>query len=549
VLPEIAIPLSKLAGMQRGLRQAASKLAVASNYSGSYGATGLLSDSSACPGSPPEIVSHSFLLPDSDLKAGTHPCGTASTFPSAAHIKMAAASATGSMAGPTFGMRAAVRGSAPAPPVAQPAGPGHIQCRANPQAWGRPTYASCVGHQMSRTPWSAASSVSSAVGAAQAALKHCKRSARGKSTLAAPMVDGPLSEGSMVGFSTPSSQGLALLTGRQGSSWQAIDQRGLEVLLHAKDVVLKLPGRGYDAADCGRLYSAASSPNLPHAEPIWRELLEKKSPVYVEDLAAQLFGDTSASSLWQAFRFATCNRMYFKQVGRKPPVFQPRDAAAVVHRQEVSNARKAREDQLAAWTACYTDAATLEPGERLSLDMLLTAPYVEILNALKAYCCLRETEEQRQLASEALSWVGQYSHPDSAAEVLAQVGFVPPYGTFALERSGLPTVFPQECLSRAESVAASADEDLDEHIRRDFRSHKLFTIDDESTTEIDDGLSVEWLPDGRHRVWVHIADPTRWLEVGDALEQVLRQFKLLLALSWLLAPPVVWQAAFMICVF
>lgn len=36
--------------------------------------------------------------------------------------------------------------------------------------------------------------------------------------------------------------------------------------------------------------------------------------------------------------------------------------------------------------------------------------------------------------------------------------------------------------------------------------------------EVDDGLSVEQLPDGTIRLWVHVADPTRWLAPGSALD-------------------------------
>lgn len=54
--------------------------------------------------------------------------------------------------------------------------------------------------------------------------------------------------------------------------------------------------------------------------------------------------------------------------------------------------------------------------------------------------------------------------------------------------------------------------------RLDLTHLKVYTIDDESTREIDDGLSVEFLPDSQQRLWIHIADPTRWLVPGDELD-------------------------------
>ena len=57
----------------------------------------------------------------------------------------------------------------------------------------------------------------------------------------------------------------------------------------------------------------------------------------------------------------------------------------------------------------------------------------------------------------------------------------------------------------------------DEH-RTDLTHLKVYTIDDESTEEIDDGLSVETLEDGKMRLWIHIADPSALLTPGDELD-------------------------------
>ena len=67
-------------------------------------------------------------------------------------------------------------------------------------------------------------------------------------------------------------------------------------------------------------------------------------------------------------------------------------------------------------------------------------------------------------------------------------------------------------------MVASPPPDPDAHIRVDLTHHSIVTIDDASTTEVDDGLSVEELPGGRRRLWVHVADPSRWLQPGSDLD-------------------------------
>ena len=75
----------------------------------------------------------------------------------------------------------------------------------------------------------------------------------------------------------------------------------------------------------------------------------------------------------------------------------------------------------------------------------------------------------------------------------------------------------------AADLAANQPPDPDKSTRIDLTHHTIVTIDDASTTEIDDGLSAEMLPDGRLRLWVHVADPSRWLQPGDPLDMEARR--------------------------
>ena len=50
-----------------------------------------------------------------------------------------------------------------------------------------------------------------------------------------------------------------------------------------------------------------------------------------------------------------------------------------------------------------------------------------------------------------------------------------------------------------------------------------FSIDDDSTTEVDDALSVQNLPDGGRRIGIHIAAPALAVQPGDAMEKIIFQ--------------------------
>lgn len=62
--------------------------------------------------------------------------------------------------------------------------------------------------------------------------------------------------------------------------------------------------------------------------------------------------------------------------------------------------------------------------------------------------------------------------------------------------------------------------DPDAASRVDLTHLSVYTIDDASTRDVDDGLSVELGQDGQLLLWVHVADPTRWLQPGEQSEEV-----------------------------
>jgi exoribonuclease-2 len=97
------------------------------------------------------------------------------------------------------------------------------------------------------------------------------------------------------------------------------------------------------------------------------------------------------------------------------------------------------------------------------------------------------------------------------------LGLWSPHENLSLRRNQIPVHFPPKVLELAHQRLNSPPPDL--HVDRlDLTHLKVYTIDDESTREIDDGLSLEYLADGSQRLWIHIADPSRWLIPGDELD-------------------------------
>jgi exoribonuclease R len=109
-----------------------------------------------------------------------------------------------------------------------------------------------------------------------------------------------------------------------------------------------------------------------------------------------------------------------------------------------------------------------------------------------------------------------------AFDLLTQIGAFGKHEDIALLRSGFPIHLTEE-EERAAKETEEDDRDPDNilGLRKDLRHLKVYTIDGESTSEIDDGLSVELITksDGskRNRIWIHIADADRWGSMDTAV--------------------------------
>jgi len=113
-----------------------------------------------------------------------------------------------------------------------------------------------------------------------------------------------------------------------------------------------------------------------------------------------------------------------------------------------------------------------------------------------------------------LAWLGAGGARTSALgahAALVSAGRWREHENVAALRARIPLRFSAPLLAAAEELARAPPPDADAGARSDLRGMRSFTIDGAETRDIDDALGAEALGGGVTRVWIHIADPTRWL--------------------------------------
>jgi len=134
-------------------------------------------------------------------------------------------------------------------------------------------------------------------------------------------------------------------------------------------------------------------------------------------------------------------------------------------------------------------------------------------------------------AMQLLSKLVRKRAPQGAFDLLVELGAWTKHEDLALLRSGFPLRFTEAELAVAGRIRNTSGTQRDPDgvlgIRRDMREMKVYTIDSASTSEIDDGLSLEVVrgDDGSakesHRIWIHIADVDRWAD--DELSEIAKK--------------------------
>jgi exoribonuclease II len=277
-----------------------------------------------------------------------------------------------------------------------------------------------------------------------------------------------------------SNRRLAVLERPEGKKhWVAVDDRGQNHTLHPRDLTYTFKGNEYTAREIGALKTEIESYLDPSAlEVAWEFLYEDKTVTDAVAMAELLFSDQSPVCCYAAYILLSEDKLYFKQ---RKDQFEPRTQAQVA---ELKHQLSVEQEKHSRWQGCVDRLKQKMAGEPVELEER-DRPYLEALERLATF---GNEANNRAPALDLLKALDRGSDAEAAFHVLVELGHWQPHENLLVRRKQLPLTFAPQVLDVTQSRLATPPPDLDAASRVDLTHLKVYTIDDESTCEIDDGL-------------------------------------------------------------
>jgi exoribonuclease-2 len=330
-------------------------------------------------------------------------------------------------------------------------------------------------------------------------------------------------KGTLVEFRVQSDRRLGVVDRPDGKTrWFVVDERGQSHSLAPRQFTYTVSGQMYKPGEIPEFLNQVQPYLDPSSlEVAWELLIEDGETVTPDQMANLLFSESAPPQCYAAHCLLSEDKLYFKQKGE---AYEPRSAAQVAERKhqiavESQKAKGQQEFLARVEQALQGEVVEWQRIDRQRLEALekYATLLADVITLKVNYDSLARACPPPTSVLETMNMLGRSATPQGAFQLLIDLGWWGPHENLFLRRSSISVQFPHKVLEVAQERLDFPSTDLDTN-RLDLTHLKVYTIDDESTTEIDDGLSWEVLPDGRERLWVHIADPTRLLVPDDELD-------------------------------
>ncbi|MBD2568603.1 RNB domain-containing ribonuclease [Anabaena lutea] len=332
-----------------------------------------------------------------------------------------------------------------------------------------------------------------------------------------------MDKGTLVEFRVQGDSRLGVVDRPDGKTrWFVVDERGQSHSLAPRQITHTVNGQTYKPSEIANFLEQVKPYLDPSSlEVAWELLVEDGETVTPSQMANLLFSESDAPQCYAAHCLLSEDKLYFKQKG---DAYEPRTATQVAERKhqievETQKAKGQQEFLARVEQALKGEPVEWQRHDRQRLEALekYAVLLADIVRTGVNFDSLARAYPPGVPVLETMNMLGRSATPQAAFQLLIDIGWWNTHENLFLRRSSIPVQFPNKVLEVAQQRLDFPPTDLDVN-RLDLTHLKVYTIDDESTTEIDDGLSWELLPDGRERLWVHIADPTRWLMPEDDLD-------------------------------
>jgi exoribonuclease-2 len=336
------------------------------------------------------------------------------------------------------------------------------------------------------------------------------------STKAAPPSSIDSNVGALVQYDDDGAIILGVITGTKRDKFTVLNVRGREVEL-PRPRLYRLPaGANVSGATVAaktealnlisqKIEKEATELNV---EELWSFVHEESRLYSVGELCQSYFGSDTAEK-HAGLRIALIReKVHFK---RDKDGFEPRSAQVVGELKLAEDAKKrkvtARESTVACVAQRAKDPSVVIPRELEENFALMSEVAAGVAHTDQAR--QKEGKELVHLCGQVLKVSENAPIEKQAFEVLVKSGYFTKDSNLSFIRHDIPTRYSSEALQEAETFTiptAIADFPQDERrLRTDFTQKHTFTIDDITTQDMDDAISIERTPEG-YELGIHITD-------------------------------------------
>jgi exoribonuclease-2 len=329
-------------------------------------------------------------------------------------------------------------------------------------------------------------------------------------------------KGTLVEFKVHNDRRLGIVERPEGKKlWIILDERSQSHTLHPRDITYEGSDHSYRVSDIPSFRQQVNAYLDPSAlEVAWELCVEEGESTDPQGLAEVLFSSQTDICCYAAHCLLVEDRVFFKQRGDR---YEPRTQLQVneLKHQMTVAAQRQQEWQEFLHQIQQVLTANSNQVESPHLDGAWVIPHRSRIDSLERLATFGNEAIHITYAQELLTALGRAGTSEGAFQLLVDLGLWSSHENLILRRSACPIQFSAKVIDVVNDRLQFPPIDLDVQ-RLDLTHLKVYTIDDASTTEIDDGLSWQTVVDRdgewHHQIWVHIADPTRWLSPGDELD-------------------------------